>query len=274
MPHGYSKSDCKPFYPTLPSTMEQKKVECSKGSGPKKVVSDVSTRLGGVLAASDSCEIPRNEQQVPRSCYDPSDELAIVMHRALMENKSEQFIRDVKCLRELVATERQLNDLVRFCTVPGNFSILTINLTFCLGDFDVTLITYRHQMLTSKQGNQHPAIIGPVMIHYKKTFSTYLFSSSLHGLRRGLDSVKCFGTDGEQPLVGAFQHELPNSTHLTCSIHVGRNTKAKPQELRIANHLKNIILSDFLARGRVLTTPKDWLKVQVMACTTPPSLTP
>ena len=95
-----------------------------------------------------------------------------------MENKSEQFIREVKCVCEpavIVATERQLNDLVRLCTVPGNFSILTVDPTFCLGDFDVTLITYRHQMLTSKQGNQHPAIIGPVIIHYKKTFSTYPF---------------------------------------------------------------------------------------------------
>ena len=116
--------------------------------------------------------------EVPRSCYDRSDELAIVMHRALMENKSEEFIRDVKCLRQpaaIVATERQLNDLVHFCTAPGNFSILTIDPTFCLEDFDVTLITYRHQMLISKQGNQHPAIIGPVMIHCKKTFSTYCF---------------------------------------------------------------------------------------------------
>ena len=169
-----------------------------------------------------------------------------------MENKSEQFIREVKCLQEpavVVATERQLNDLVRFCTVPGNFSILTVDPMFCLGDFDVTLITYRHRMLTSKQGNQHPAIIGPVMIHYKKTFSTYLFfASSLHGLRRELASVKCFGTDGEQALVGAFKHEFPNSAHLTCSIHVRRNTKAKLQELGIADGHKYIILSDLFGK--------------------------
>ena len=46
--------------------MAQMKEECSKGSGPKKVVSDVSTSLGGVLAASDSCEIPLNEQKVAK----------------------------------------------------------------------------------------------------------------------------------------------------------------------------------------------------------------
>ena len=41
----------------------------------------------------------------------------------------------------------------------------------------------------------------------------------------------------------AFQHEFPNSVHLTCSIHVRRNTKAKLQELGIADRPKNIILS-------------------------------
>ena len=52
-----------------------------------------------------------------------------MMHKALIENESEQFIREVKGLREpavIVATERQLNDFVRFCR---NFSILTIDLT-------------------------------------------------------------------------------------------------------------------------------------------------
>lgn len=176
--------------------MKQIKEECFKGSGTKKVISDVLTHLGGVLSSSDSCEIPWNEQQVmklkkrlklseaPRSCYNPSDELAIVMHEALMKNNSEQFIREVKCLREpavIVATERQLDDLVRFCTILGNFSIITVDPTFFLhvGDFDVTLITYRHRMLASKHGIQHPAIIGPVMIHYKKTFLTHMYNDPL-----------------------------------------------------------------------------------------------
>ena len=164
--------------------MQQMKEECSKGS--KKVVCDVSSRLGG---AEDSCEIPHNEQQVtklksrmkssslPVSCA-TTDELGIVMQQAFMEDKSNQFIRDVRCLREpavVVSTEWQLNDLVRFCTPANNFSIVTIDPTFSLGDFDVTVITYHHSLLISRQADQPPAIIGPILIHYKKTFATYLF---------------------------------------------------------------------------------------------------
>ena len=165
------------------------------------------------------------------SSYDANDEFAVVMHEAFLEDKSNRFIREVKCLHEpavVVAAERQLNDLARFCTVAGNFSIMTIDPTFSLGEFDVTVITYRHLMLSSHQGDQIPAIIGPVMVHYKNTFSTYLFfASSLVGLRRVLANVKSFGTDGEQALVDAFQHEFSSSSHLTCCIHVRRNTKAR-----------------------------------------------
>lgn len=153
VPHGNSKSSAS-FYPTLPSTMQQMREECKKGSGPKKVISQVSAGVGGIVSASDSCEIPRNEQQVtklksrmkssslPASCA-PGDELGIIMQQAFMEDSSNIFVQDVKCLREpaiIVATERQLNDLVRFCTPSNHFSILTVDPTFCLGDSDVTVI--------------------------------------------------------------------------------------------------------------------------------------
>ena len=159
------------------------KEECSKGSGPKKVVSDVSGWCSGNFwflwdssKWATSCKIETVIEDV-RSTKIMLQPQWWASNCDAQGTYGEHVIRDVKCLRKpavIVATERQLNDLVRFCTVPGNFSILIIDPTFCLGDFDVTLITYRHQMLTSKQGNQHPAIIGPVMIHYKKTFSTYL----------------------------------------------------------------------------------------------------
>ena len=243
--------------------MQQMREECKKGSGPKKVVSEVSAGVGGIVSASDSCEIPRNEQQVtklksrmrlsslPASCA-PGDELGIIMQQAFMEDSSNIFVRDVKCLREpavIIATERQLNDLVRFCTPSNHFSILTVDPTFCLGDFDVTVITYRHMMLTSRQTGSPPAMIGPLMIHYKKSFATYLyFSSSLISLRRDLSSIKCFGTDGEQALVDAFRHACPNSVHLICSIHVRKNTKAKLRDLGVKEVVRNVILDDIFGR--------------------------
>ena len=77
-----------------------------------------------------------------------------------------------------MAVDSQLDDLVRFCTNENNFGILTIDPTFSLGPFDVTVITYRHLILECRRTNNHPAFIGPVMVHFKKSFSTYLFFRS------------------------------------------------------------------------------------------------
>ena len=89
------------------------------------------------MSATDACELPRDEQQVSQaklcskysksasSSYSgaPGDELSVIMHRAFMEEKANVFIRDVKMLPEpvvVVATDRQLDDLVRFCSDSVN----------------------------------------------------------------------------------------------------------------------------------------------------------
>ena len=108
-------------------------------------------------------------------------------------------------------------------------------------------------MLTSRQTGSPPAIymIGPLMIHYKKSFATYLyFSSSLISLRCDLSNIKCFGTDGEEALVDAFRHACPNSLHLICSIHVRKNVKAKLRDLGVQEGVRNVILDNIFGRTR------------------------
>ncbi len=83
------------------------------------------------------------------------------------------------------------------------------------------------------------------MVHYKKTFGTYLFfASSLIGLRQDLAFVRSFGTDGEIALYDAFKQAFSSSTHLLCSIHMRRNIKAKMSELHVPENLKGVILDD------------------------------
>ena len=106
------------------------------------------------------------------------------MHKAYVEDIESSFIRDMRVLKEpavIVARDRQLNDMVKFCTNEIQFGDVT---TFCLGDFNVTMTTYRHLVLKCRRSSEPPVFIGPTMIHCNKTFSTYLFfASSLVGLR-------------------------------------------------------------------------------------------
>ena len=47
----------------------------------------------------------------------------------------------------VMAPDYSLDDIVRFFTLPHGFSILGIDPTFNLGEFDATVTTYRHLLL-------------------------------------------------------------------------------------------------------------------------------
>ena len=250
--HGNSKYS-KSFFPTLPSTSACIKEKCSH-SGPKQVIADLDCLSGGLVDASYPGQLARSEQQVTyykrRSTSSGSSEandLYSIMLQAQMEEKGKKFIRDVKTYPEpaiVVATEQQLFDVERFCCNPEMFSILTVDPTFSLGDFDVTPMTYRHLLLSSKRTKQPPVLLGPTMIHYKKTFTTYKFlASAVICQNRRLAALCCFGTDGEKPLIDAFQHEFKSAIHLTCFNHVRRNIKDKLRELMVPDEVQVEVLN-------------------------------
>ena len=134
---------------------------------------------------------------------------------------------------------------MRFCTQEKNFSILTVDPTFCLGEFDVTPMSYRHLLLQSRRTGHSPVFVGPVMIHYRKTFATYLFfASSIVGLRPELGGVQAFETDGEESLAKASSHTFPCGLHLTCFIHMRRNIKRELSDRGLDTFSQNQILDD------------------------------
>ena len=234
--------------------------------GPKAIVSSISDKFGGIIGATGPGELPRNEKQISnfkrkisfesRSSKLPTqhnssvDDLFTVMQQAYSDDPLHRFVRAVNAAPEpaiVVATNSQLQNLVRFCTSSFEFSVMTIDPTFSLGEFDVTLTTFRHLFLQSKRYKQPSVFVGPACIHFKKTFSTYLFfASTLIGQCRDLESVRVIGTDGEIALIDAFKHEFGYAQHLTCFIHVRRNIKMKLQECNIPSQISIDILNDIL----------------------------
>lgn len=187
-PHGNGRK-MKPFFPTLPST--KSRIESQGGShGPKQVLATVSRELGGVQFVCSPSELPRNERQVSyihsklkgssaslsssvASAH--SDQVFAMMQSAKLQDSLGLFVRETRPSPEpavVLARDRQLEELVRFCAVADNFSVLTVDPTFNLGEFDVTPTSYRHCLLISTRSGSNPVTIGPVMIHYRKTFHT------------------------------------------------------------------------------------------------------
>jgi hypothetical protein len=128
----------------------------------------------------------------------------------------------------VIASDKQLHDLSRFCSsnTHNKISIVTVDPTFSLGDFECTPTTYRHLLLITRRNKVHPVFLGPVLIHYRKNFSTFLyFASTIIGLKKDLSNLKVFGTDGEKSLVEAFKHEFKHAIHLYCTIHMRNNVR-------------------------------------------------
>ena len=227
--------------------------------GPKETMSTLSLKVGGVVGAQCSGQLPRNEKQISNfkrhvQHYSHGstggDDLVVVMQQAYSDDPLHRFVRAVNAAPEpaiVLATNSQINNVSRLCTSSFEFSVMTIDPTFSLGDFDVTLTTYRHLFLQSKRYKKPPVFIGPAYVHFKKTFSTYLFfASTLIGQCRELEQVRVIGTDGEQALVDAFKHEFHYAQHLTCFIHVRSNIKRKLQDCNIPANLSIDILNDVL----------------------------
>ena len=107
-----------------------------------------------------------------------ADQVFTMMQQAKIGDHSGKFVRDTRPSPEpafVLARDRQLDDVVRFCTPSSSFSILTVDPTFNLGEFDVTPTAYQNLLLQSVRYGTSPIFIGPTMIHYRKTFHTYLF---------------------------------------------------------------------------------------------------
>ena len=100
-------------------------------------------------------------------------------------------------------------------------------------------------------------MLGPTLIHYKKTFSTYLFfASCVISLNNYLKASHAFGADGEVPLADAFSHKFKEAIKLTCFNHMRQNIKDKMRRLAIPEERQSVILNDIFGKqiGSTLLT--------------------
>ena len=142
----------------------------------------------------------------------------------------------------VLAYDWSLEDIQRFCT-QQQCTVLSVDPTFNLGDFDVTVTTYRHLLLKNASGH-HPVMIGPVFVHQRKRFETYhFFASALTGLKPSLTQLRSFGTDGEK-LSNAFGTVFSQAVHLRCFLHFRGNLEAKLREYGIPKHIQVEFLRD------------------------------
>ena len=247
-PHGNSvKSEG--YIRTMPSVMSKLKDSSSSNTAKRTLAltsSDITT-------AHSAGSMPRGRQQVNDmrkkmpSSSDPLFTLMMMCKETESSKSPNSFVRIVTAApfpMMMLAFDWTLDDLVRFCTPSTSFSILGIDPTFSLGAFDVTVTTYRHLLLTTKDdAHKHPTLFGPLFIHVKKDFQAYhFFASSMISSKPELAKLKCFGTDGEAALVNAFSAVFTKALHLRCFLHFRQNIEHKLRQLGVSA----IIVKEFV----------------------------
>ena len=137
---------------------------------PRDVVyTMVADELGGISKSSSSGELPRGRQHVKdfsryakQRAQNAADQIKDddPWYRLLGEGKKQAllrttaFIRDVRVAPEplsVIATNRQIKDLKRFCCHPTEYKPFTVDPTFGIGEYTVTPITYQHLILENKR---------------------------------------------------------------------------------------------------------------------------
>ena len=90
-------------------------------------------------------------------------------------------------------------------------------------------------MLKSRKTGNHPIMLGPVMIHHRKTYETYYtLASRVAAANPKLKDVKGIVTDGKEPLQNSFSHIFSNAQPLRDFRHFRQNMDNALKDLGIS----------------------------------------
>jgi hypothetical protein len=265
VPHGNVRrqKEASAYVRTKPSVLKRIR-EVSESSGPKEAFHIVSKENGGYLKATSASDLPRNRHQAKNyrskmSHLRPNsknvDSLAILLQeckRQQMTLGEDPFIRDVNAAPELrcvLGFDWQLREIEQFCTDPQKFTIFSADPTFNLGNFNLTVTTYRHLKVVTRRDGHHPLMIGPLLISQSKTSETYnYFFGKITALNKNLRNILGIGTDGEEALVEAMKNSMSHAIHLRCFGHFRDNCKTRLRESNVPETVQKSFLQDVFGK--------------------------
>ncbi|XP_020616733.1 uncharacterized protein LOC110054718 [Orbicella faveolata] len=246
---------------------QNKKVGVTEGKGNLAEVRGLGELPKSTKQVSYLARRPSSEQQQGSSSHRKD-----AWYDLLVECKTQSrfqdtaFLREVKCAPGpacFLRNNRQINDIARFRTDPTEFQPLYVDATFNLGQFNVTIISYKHLLLENRRDGKHPTLVGPVLVHHRKTSQSYKYlCTNLASLNPATKNLLAYGNDDEIALIEAFEE-----TSTVLFIYCARGTCETPsmrslrpsQFLRPTKHsFSRIPLVEHVTGSICL----DWLTVE------------
>ena len=168
--------------------------------------------------------------------------------------KSSSFTKECRVHPDflaVLASDRELEELVQFCTDPQEYSIFCADPTFNIfeDNISLTVTTYINLTLENKATNQPPVFIGPLIMHQHKDWKTYSrFANSLMAEQMELDTLLARGTDGEKALIDRFQQNFRFATFLRCFIHFKGNIKTELKNRNISSTQQKLYMQEIFGK--------------------------
>ena len=256
-PHKNAKKSSKPFYGTAKSMREKIAEKAKRPLGPSSIYDELYEGGGGVIAKSASCTVPRDISQVKyeraklRKQHSKDTLAELIQTCKASKGEFVHALQVSPSVRAVLATKSQLEDLVKFCCNPEEFSVFSVDVTYDIGEFFVTTTTYKHLMLVDRKSGSSPTLPGPFMIHTNEAADDFhYFASTLKEQRREVDNILFVGSDRQKALENGLSAQLPIAHFLACTKHVQDNITRKMGLINITGEAKTQILADIFGDRR------------------------
>lgn len=237
-PHGNTKRHNNNFTPTLPSIRNALQDNCQLMK-PKQAVAAIHKQQP-ITEARSATEVVRNIRQAKYCRQKNSEKLPLHLKGNVEKDELFNLVYDMKTensiIRKIihtsdsccviVASEEQLRMLEKSVCVDG--SVLQIDPTFNLGNYEVTAMSFPDTLLEKVADGKNPLYLGPVMLHTRKDIRSYAeFYREICSLVPKLPTTPIsLGTDGEQALISAAESVMNIKVHLRCFRHVKLNLQS------------------------------------------------
>ena len=141
-----------------------------------------------MINAKSASELPRNRRQVYNSHHKVATSLGISKADPIFELVQQYkvdnlpggrgFVRSVNfesgpCC--VLASDNQLQNVVRFRANPQASSVFGIDSTFNLRKFYVTLTTFTYTQVVNKSSSISPTFLGLVFVHTEKNYESFFY---------------------------------------------------------------------------------------------------
>lgn len=274
--HGNRRLRIEPHVRTKPSVL--KKIH-SMGSSysAKHIIQEIEKEAGGLAVISSLSLISRDRQQIYNQLNKVKGRVksrstrpskAPELNRLLAMQQNGGFLKDVKfsvrddgkggkktASNTFAASDNCISWMRHFCTGHKPKAVAGIDMTYKLGPFYLTTVTFPNPIFAHKNdASKHPTTLGAIMTSVTKEEGDYDYLGRCLQAR-GVRSLT-FGTDGEcamekglecvYPLLGSTTKNI----HLRCFDHAKTDIVAKLTGLGLKMEERKEILEGILGDER------------------------